>query len=80
MNIQITKNAWKKITEIIHTSKNQYGMIFSASSGGCNGFNFQLDLLTNGIHQKINQNKFLTILKNNESKVYIDPLSEMYLL
>ena len=79
MNIQITKNAWKKITEIIHKSKNPYGMIFSASSGGCNGFNFQLELLTNPIHQKINQNKFLTILTNEKSKVYIDPLSELYL-
>ena len=79
MNIQITKNAWKKITEIIHKSKNPYGMIFSASSGGCNGFNFQLELLTNPIHQKIKKNKFLTILTNDESKVYIDPLSELYL-
>ena len=80
MNIQITKKAWKKITEIIHKTNNQYGMIFSASSGGCNGFNFELDLLTNPIHQKIKQNKFLTILTNEKSKVYIDPLSEMYLV
>ena len=80
MNIQITKKAWKKITEIIHKTNNHYGMIYSASSGGCNGFNFELDLLTNPIHQKIKQNKFLTILTNEKSKVYIDPLSEMYLL
>ena len=80
MNIQITKNAWQKINEIIHKTNNQYGMIYSASSGGCNGFNFELELLTNAIHQKINQNKFLTILTNEKSKVYIDPLSEMYLL
>ena len=80
MNIQITKNAWKKISEILHKTNNHYGMIYSASSGGCNGFNFELDLLTNPIHQKINKNKFLTILKNEKSKVYIDPLSEMYLL
>ena len=62
MNIQITKNAWKKISEIIHKTNNQYGMIYSASSGGCNGFNFELELLTNGLHQKIKQNKFLSIL------------------
>ena len=80
MNIQITKNAWKKISEILHKTNNHYGMIYSASSGGCNGFNFELDLLTNPIHQKINKNKFLTILTNEKSKVYIDPLSEMYLL
>ena len=58
MSIQITKNAWQKINEIIHKTNNQYGMIYSASSGGCNGFNFELDILTNGIHKKINQNKF----------------------
>lgn len=80
MSIQITKNAWQKINEIIHKTNNQYGMIYSASSGGCNGFNFELDILTNAIHQKINKNKFLTILTNEKSKVYIDPLSEMYLL
>tara|TARA_B100000963_G_scaffold217359_1_gene189533 strand:+ start:1174 stop:1554 length:381 start_codon:yes stop_codon:yes gene_type:complete len=81
-SIQITKNAWTKIREILHVTNNKYGMIYSASSGGCNGFNFELDLLTKDLHKKINGNKFLTILTEPEGdkKVYIDPVSEMYLL
>ena len=83
-SIQITKNAWTKIREILHVTKNKYGMIYSASSGGCNGFNFELDLLTADLHKKINENRFLTILTDPEEdtkdeKVYIDPISEMYL-
>ena len=40
-----------KIREILHVTKNKYGMIYSASSGGCNGFNFELDLLTEDLHK-----------------------------
>ena len=82
--IQITKNAWTKIREILHVTKNKYEMVYSASQGGCNGFNFELDLLTEDLHKKINENRFLTILTDPEGdtkdkKVYIDPISEMYL-
>ena len=86
ISIQITKNAWTKIIEIISITKNKYGMIYSASSGGCNGFNFELDLVSEDLYKTIHQNKFLTILTEPEgdkikgAKVYIDPLSEMYLL
>ena len=45
-SIQITKNAWTKIREILHVTKNKYGMVYSASSGGCNGFNFELNLIS----------------------------------
>ena len=78
--IQVTKNAWVKMSQIINASKNKYGFIYSASSGGCNGFNFELNLLSKKDYKKINKNKFLTILTDNDSKIYIDPLSEMYLL
>jgi len=47
--------------------------------GGCNGFNFDLEPLTKENHKKLNNLKFITILQNKESKVYIDPLSEIYL-
>ena len=79
MNIQITKNGWTKITQIIKQTNNPYGLLYSASSGGCNGFNFNLEPLTKEIHKKMNNLKFITILQNDESKVYIDPLSELYL-
>ena len=84
MAITITKSAWSKIGHIILQSKNKYGFLYSCSSGGCNGFNFELNLLEEEYYKKIVKNKFLTVLKDNNSnsnnKVYIDPLSEMYLL
>ena len=79
-NILITKNAWKKMTEIIKQSKNLYGFIYSASSGGCNGFNFELELLDKKMHNNIIKNKYLTVLSNKGIKLYVDPLSEMHLL
>ena len=79
-SIQITRSAWSKIGEIIHKTNNTYGLLYSAKTGGCNGFNFELDLLTEDLHKKINDTKFLTVLTNNESEVYVDPLSEMHLL
>ena len=79
-SIRITQNAWTKIKEIIQVTKNPYGMIYSASSGGCNGFNFELDLLTKDLYTKLNKQKFLTILSETDTNVYVDPLSEMYLL
>ena len=44
VGIQVTVNAWQKISEIMKQSKNKYGLLFSSSSGGCSGFNFELGL------------------------------------
>ena len=78
--IQITKNAWNKMGDIIMKSKNKIGFIYSASSGGCNGFNFELNLLEDELHQKIVKQKFYTVLSGDSVDLYGDPLSEMYLL
>ena len=78
--IQVTKNAWVKMSQIINASKNQYGFIYSASSGGCNGFNFELNLLEKNMYEEIIKRKFYTVLNNDPTKLYIDPVSEMYLL
>ena len=61
-SIQITQNAWRKMSTIIKLSKNKYGFIYSASSGGCNGFNFELNLLQKKQYDKIIKNKFIPIL------------------
>ena len=75
--ITITNNAWNKIISIIEKS-NGKGMLFSAIGGGCNGFNYNLELIEkNIIPSKINS--FSNINKNN-AYVYIDPLSELYLI
>ena len=79
-SIAVTKQAWSKITDIIHKSNNKYGFVYSASSGGCNGFNFELNLLNKPIYEKIIDHKFHTVLNNGDSKIYVDPLSEMFLL
>lgn len=89
MSIQVSISAWSKIKDIIQKSGNQYGFLYSCSSGGCNGFNFELDLLDKDYYLKIRDGKFLTILTDNNTEaphsgavcnLYIDPLSEMYLL
>ena len=78
--IHVTKNAWKKMSKIINVSRNNYGFIYSASSGGCNGFNFELNLLQKNMYGEIIKKKFYTVLDNGPTKLYIDPVSEMYLL
>jgi len=62
--IKVTTNAWKKITDILKKSNNNIGFIYSASSGGCNGFNFELNLLNKENHKQIINNKFHTVLNN----------------
>ena len=78
--ILVSKEAWVKMSSILKHSKNKYGFIYSASSGGCNGFNFVLELLNEKVFNDITKNKFLTILTDDETKLYVDPLSEMNLL
>ena len=75
----ITDNAWGKIIQVLSADTNSKGFLFFADNGGCNGFNYNLTLLDN--------KKFTTISTQNpnfierlDNKVYIDPLSEMYLL
>ena len=42
--INITKNAFKKMNLIMNKSNNNL-ILFGISSGGCNGFNFDLKLI-----------------------------------
>ena len=79
VGIYVTQNAWKKMGDVIKVSNNQLGFFFHASSGGCNGFNFELDLLDTTTFDKIYKNKPL-ILTDNKIKLYVDPMSELYLL
>ena len=43
--INVTSNAWKKMNSIILKSNNKYGFLFGITSGGCNGFNFNFNLM-----------------------------------
>ena len=80
MSIQVTRAAWAKMREILHISKNKYGFVYSATSGGCNGFNFDLGLLDKDFYEKITKAKFHTIIANKDAKLYVDPVAEMHLL
>ena len=79
-SIQITRGEWTKMSQIIGYTKNKYGFLYSASSGGCNGFNFELNLLDKKRYRDISHQKFHTVLKEKNTKVYVDPVSEMFLL
>ena len=77
--ISVTSEAWRKMTSIIETQeKDIFGFVFSASSGGCNGFNYNLKLLNNDDYNKFS--KRLSVMEENNTKLVIDPLSEMYLI
>ena len=81
--ISVTSGAWSKMTSIIETQgKDIFGFVFSASSGGCNGFNYNLKLLNNDDYNT-DYHKFskrLSVMEENNTKLVIDPLSEMYLI
>ena len=77
--ITATKNAFKKMNSIMIKSNNNNGFLFGISSGGCNGFNFNLKLIENGELEKIIKQK-PNIVNNDKVKIYIEPLSELYLV
>ena len=80
MSVRVTKMAWDKISNILKKSNNNLGFLYSTSSGGCGGFNFELKLLEQDIYDDIISKKFYSVLENNDNKIYIDPISEMYLI
>ena len=73
--IIVTNNAWNKMEDILKIKKYK-GFIFSATSGGCNGFNYNLKVLD------INKDKYntYTTIKNNNVNILIEPISEIYLI
>ena len=79
--IQVTNNAWSKIDTIINKSKNNIGFLFSISSGGCNGFNYNLNLLKSDELNEINKDKLkMSYVESNKMRIYIEQKSEFYLL
>jgi len=71
--IKVTNNAWQKMSDIIKKNKNKM-FLFSADSGGCNGFNYKLEII-----EKNNFNK-PSIIKNQDVNIIIDPFTEMHLI
>jgi len=81
--ITVTNNAWDKMITISKTQKTET-FLFSATSGGCNGFNYNLKLLNDNEYDKIYKKHFHkikpTIMKNDNTSILIDPKSEFLLL
>jgi iron-sulfur cluster assembly accessory protein len=77
--INITDTAWKKIGDILRKSTGQ-GMLFSATGGGCHGFYYNLEIMRKSDSGLSNSKIKITCLEKDDSKVYIDSASEMFLL
>ena len=78
--ITITQQAWAKMTSIIQAN-NSYAFMFSAKGGGCNGFNYNLESLDQKEYQNLMTDKPIpTELIQNETRLIIEPNSEMLLL
>jgi len=77
--IKITQTAWKKLFDISSKSNNNR-FLFSATSGGCNGFNFNLNLIAGDEKVIMWKKRKANYISNDKITVYIDPLSELYLL
>ena len=84
--IIVTNKAWNKIIEI-SKKQNAFSFIFSATNGGCNGFNYELNLLDQKEYENIynthcskNGKIKPTMMERNNAKIMIDPLSEFLLL
>ena len=78
----ITNSAWDKMNYIVKKETGK-SFLFSASSGGCNGFNYNLTLLDQKEYQKIidDAGRIPPILMNQgEVKLIVDPVSDMLLL
>ena len=78
--ITITDNAWKKILEI-SSKQNNNKFLFSAKSGGCNGFNYKFNIIKPDALEKISTTKIPpNMIEKNNTQVFIDPMSELLIL
>jgi iron-sulfur cluster assembly accessory protein len=77
--VQVTNSAWLKIDDILE-KREKHLFFFSASSGGCNGFNYDFSLMKMEEYlDEIEKLKNYTLLENGKSKIFIDPIAEMLL-
>jgi iron-sulfur cluster assembly accessory protein len=78
--IIVTNNAWNKMTDIVNKKTQYFGFLFSITSGGCNGFNYDFNILGGDKYLELMNNKRKpTIVEKNNIKIFIDPIAEMYL-
>ena len=78
--VNVTRNAQNKMSSVMKSSNNKFGFLFSASAGGCNGFNFNLNLLDETTYKELSNTKFINVLSHDNATLFVDPFSELYLL
>ena len=83
--INVSENAWSKMHSIYHkTTQNTF--LFSASSGGCSGLNYNFKNVSPSLITEMGDGtkmpiSFLDNANGGERvRVYVEPMSEMYLL
>jgi len=74
--VNITQSALSKLAKIVKSTHN-YAFLFSANSGGCNGFNYDLSTI-NKDEFDILENP--NILEHADIRFAVDPLAEIYLI
>ena len=74
--VNITQSALSKMAKIVKVNHN-YAFLFSANSGGCNGFNYDLSTINK---EELDTLVKPNILENEDIIIAVDPLAEMYLL
>jgi len=77
--INVTKNALNKMAKISQYMPTPLGFLFHITSGGCNGFNYKLEVLDQTTKTEIMDSK-PTILTHKDIQLYVDPVSEFYVL
>ena len=78
--IVITNQAWKKMIQVLNNTKKD-AFLFSATGGGCNGFNYNLKAVEKIDIEKMIDKKFAPpVYERDKYKLVIDPMSEMLLM
>lgn len=78
--IQVTPNAWTQISNIL-TKTHSSAFLFGARGGGCNGFNYDFQIISEQEYQEwINDKIKPNMIENGTSLVIIDPMSELLLM
>ena len=78
--ITVSDQAWSKMSDVLRANNN-YAFLFSAETGGCNGFNYNLETINKDQFKDLDNTKIPpTLINKGYANLVIDPLSEMVLI
>ena len=77
--IMVSGKAWLKMKNIIKNRDKNF--MLSATSGGCNGFNYEFKLINNSIFDSFFYKKIKPmVIEKDNIKVLVDPVAEIILM